>query len=412
MSDRLRRILFAVIFVAAVLAIAYLLYYVFFRRPPEEVVPVEEVPVEVGLPNVNELIEEVEVEVPTEEVEVEVGIPGVDRVASGSFTETDVLTPEIEAQDPAIGADGDMRYYDPADDKFYKVDPAGNIVQLGSAQFPEVEQVTWADTSNETILEFPDGSNVYYDLDSNRQVTLPQEYEEFDFSPNSDQIAFKYMHIDEERRVLAISSPDGSSARTLESLGQNGDRVHVDWSPTGKVAATWGEFVDSTRQELGFIGLNNENFKGTVVEGMGIKSQYTDDGKQLLYSVFSPNTDYQSELWIVDADGDDIGKNRRDLNIRTDAEKCTISSDSETAYCGVPSSNIYGSGLEPGILDDVTDDIYKINLNTGTKTKLAVPVDQDGVPIYRVDQMSVTDDESKLIFQDGNSGQLVKLDLL
>ncbi len=411
LSPTTKRILYAVLLLLAAIAIGYILYVVFFARPGEG--PTNENVNNVnggGLPNINDILSNLNI--PTGNVNAPTtGLPGVDSVASGGLTETEVLTPQVAAQEPAVAKDGSVRYYDPESGKFYKVDGNGNITQIGDAQFRGVETVAWADTTNETILEFPDGSNIYYNLDTGKQVTLPKEFEEFDFSPTSSQIAFKYMHIDPERRVLAVSNPDGSSARTLESLGNHADRVDVEWSPTGKVAASYAEFIDLNRQEVGFVGLKGENFKGTIVEGRGLQSQYSTDGKNLLYSVYSSSTDYKPSLWIVAADGDSIGDNRRELKLNTFADKCAFSSDSTTVYCGVPSSQEYGFGLEPDILEGVPDDIYKINLVTGTKTKVATPVDANGQAVYSVENMVVSSNGSQLYFRDSQTNQLVKVRL-
>jgi hypothetical protein len=403
-----KRILYALVFLAAIVAIGYILYVVFFA--PSQGGNNQNQNQNVnggigGLPNINDILNNIN----SSNTNGAAGIPGIDTVANGGLTETEVLTPQTDTQQPSQGADGSLRYYDATDGKFYKVDGNGKITQMGDAQFRGVENVTWADASNETILEFPDGSNVYYNLDTKKQVTLPKEFEAFDFSPNSSQIAFKYMNIDPERRVLAVSNPDGSSARTLESLGDHADRVTVNWSPTGKIAASYAEFIDLNRQEVGFVGLKGENFKGTIVEGRGLQSQYSEDGKNLLYSVYSSSTDYKPSLWIVGADGDAIGSNRKELQLNTFAEKCAFTADSTTVYCGVPSDQKYGYGLEPDILNGVSDDIYKINLVTGTKTKVATPVGKNGQAIYSVDSMMVSTDGSQIYFRDKTTGQLVKM---
>lgn len=407
LSERTKKILYTILFIAVVIAIAYLLYFVFFRRVEPEVELVNINGELVELPDINELILNAN-EALNEAINE--GLPGVDSVASGSFTETDELT-DVPTQNVSLAKDGTVRYYDASDGKFYKVDANGNIIQIGDAQFSNIETVTWADTTNESILEFPDGSNIYYNHDTGRQVTLPQQAEEFDFSPTSNQIAFKYIHTDPERRALAVSTPDGASIRTLETLGNNEDKVTVEWSPTGRVAATFRDFIDFNRQEVGFVGLNNENFKGTIVEGRGLEYIYSSNGTEMLYSVYSKETEYKPSLWMVEADGENIGNNRRELKINTFAEKCAFSSDGVTAYCGVPSQSYYGFGLEPDIVKDVPDDIYKINTQTGTKTKIAVPVNDEGNASYSVDTMMVSSDDSKLYFRDDNSGKLVKIDL-
>lgn len=407
LSPTTKRILAVSLFLAAVAAIAYILYVVFFGPSQQGGTNGNQNTNGTigGLPNINDILGNIN---GAGNVNAG-GLPGIDDVASGGLTQADVLTPEVDTQEPSVGKDGTVRYYDSTDGKFYKVDANGNITQIGDAQFRGVETVTWADTTNDTILEFPDGSNVYYNLDTKKQVTLPKEFEDFDFSPSSSQIAFKYEHIDPERRVLAVSSPDGSSARTLESLGNNSDHVTVNWSPTGKVAASYAEFIDLNRQEVGFVGLKGENFKGTIVEGRGLQSQYSTDGKNLLYSVYSSSTDYKPTLWIVGADGDSIGSGRKELQLNTFANKCAFASDSTTVYCGVPSDQKYGYGLEPGILDGVPDDIYKIDLVTGSKTKIATPVSSTGQAIYAVDTMMVSKDGTQVYFRDEETGQLVKI---
>lgn len=413
-SPTIKKILYSVLFLAAVGAVVYLMYIVFFR-PSAPTPPVNVNNGNVGLPNVNDILNNANINngnVNNANTAEEPGIPGVDKIAAGGLTETEIITPGINAVDPAASKDDSIRYYSNVDGQFYKVDKNGNVRQLGKAKFANAEKVTWSDASNEVILEFPDGANVYYNLDNDRQVTLPKEYEDFDFSPTGSQISFKYMHIDPERRVLAVSSPDGTGARTLESLGLNGDRVTVDWSPKGTVAARYAEFIDANRQELGFIGLSDENFKTTIVEGRGLRSTYSPDGEQLLYSTYSIDTDYKPTLWTVDADGNNIGKNRQQINVQTFADKCAFASDATTVYCGVPTESRYGFGLEPDILQGVSDDIYKINTKTGAKTRIAIPTDSSGnTGSYSVDNMFVTSDNSALMFRDNTTGQLVRINL-
>lgn len=413
-----KKILYTVLLLAVTLSVGYLLYVIFIYQPQQNANGNQNSGRNIGLPNVNGLLNfngvtntnGTNANVPTN-TNGGSGLPVIDPVASGGNTATTILTPDTEVQDPAPSTDGSMRYYDPNDGKFYHVNENGDISTLSDAQFRGAEKVDWANNSNEVILEFPDKSKVYYNIDTKRQVTLPKEFEEIKFSPTDSQIAFLYMHVDEERRVLAVSSPDGTSAKTLESLGQHADNVMVDWSPTGKVAATYSEFIDANRQTLGFIGLNGENLKGAVVEGRGIRSQYAPNGQQLLYSSYSADTGYKPGLWVVDADGDNIGKNRKQLDVNTFADKCTISSNSKTAYCGVPTQQIYGFGLDEDVLAGVPDEIYKIDLASGVKTKVAVPVNAAGKASYSIKNMMVTKDESTLVFRDSQTGRLVKLDL-
>ncbi len=408
LAPSVKKILYVILFIGAVAAFLFLLYIIFFKPAPPTQPDTNVNNGNIGLPNVNNANG-----APNGNVNEAPpsGIPGIDAVASGGLTQSETITPNVYANDPSVATDGTIHYYYPNDGKFYTVDSNGNIKQLGNATFNGAEKVTWADSTDEAIIEFPDGANIYYNFDTDQQVTLPKEYEDFDFSPNSSAISFKYMHIDPERRVLAVSNPDGSSARTLESLGLNAERVTVDWSPKGTVAARYAEFIDANRQEMGFVGLNGENFKTTIVEGRGLRSTYSPDGEQLLYSTYSKNTSYKPTLWVVDADAENIGKNRKQINVNTFADKCAFGSDSSVVYCGVPTESKFGFGLEPDILKDVPDDIYRIDLNTGVQQRIAVPVNNSGKNTYSIKKLFITNDDSTLVFQDSDTRQLVKVNL-
>lgn len=412
LSERAKRILFIIGFIVATFLFAFAVYWVLFRPSP---IP--------GNENANEGVGEGVL--PDSNVNgprvvntngeigegVEVELPNISTVANGDKTLVTELT-DTPIDFSAIDRDGNsVRYYDPTADQFFRVGANGEPVALSDTAFADVSAVAWSPVRDEAILEFPDGSNILYNFDDGKQVTLPKEFEEFDFSGTGSNIAFKYMHQDEERRVIAVSNPDGSAARTLEALGPNDEKVDVNYSPDGTVAATFREFIDANRQEVGFIGLNNENFKGMVVEGSGFEATWNTDGTQMLYSIYSANTNLKPSLWIVDAKGGDIGKNRIELGVNTWVDKCTLSSDSSVAFCGVPKNLPAGAGIVPDLAKETTDDIYQINLATGQKTRIAIPVDSNGNESTSVQSISLSADESILYYVDALTGRLNKINL-
>lgn len=410
-SPTVKRILLGVLFAAAVGAIMYLLYALFFRAPETTTVNENTNQEVTALPNLNDLLANVNTSDSTANDNLNTALPGPDATAQGALTKATSLTPNVETRNPAVSTDGSLRYYNPQDGGFYKVDDQGNIVQLGDKRFPSASNVTWAPTSNDVIIEFPDSSNVYYDIKSGEQVTLPAEFNEFDFSPTSSQIAFKYEHPDPDRRVIATASPDGSSATTIEELGIYGDRATIDWSPTGKVVAHYSEFSGVESQDVGFIGLKNENFRGMTISGRGLQTQYSPDGLRMLYSTYSGTNGYIPTVKIVDTDGNDIGKNNQHLSLQTFADKCAFSEDSDTVFCGVPAEPQYGMGLSPFLAYGQHDEIYKVDLKTGVQSRVAVPADEEGNAEYRVDEMFVVDNDSAIVFQDGNTGELIRIEL-
>ena len=165
------------------------------------------------------------------------------------------------------------------------------------------------------------------------------------------------------------------------------------------------EGLDFNRQEVYFVGLNGENFKSTIIEGRGLESKWSTTGDKLLYSVYSTNTDLSPQLWIVGAVGDTIGQNRQSISLNTWADKCTFASNNEV-YCAVPETLARGSGMFPELADKTKDNLYKINLTTGTKELIAIP---DGA--YNISEVIVPTDKDFLYFTDKTTGQIYKIDL-
>lgn len=325
-------------------------------------------------------------------------------IADGGLTAT---TPLVSSPtlNPNLSASGDLRYYNKSDGRFYTVDENGNVIRLSDRVFYEVDDVTWAPSTEKAILEYPDGSKIMYDFKTEKQVTLPSYWEDFSFDYSGEQIVAKSMGLDEDNRWLIVSGSDGSKATALEPIGERSDYVFPSWSPNNQIVAMYTKGVDFDRQEVFFVGLNGENFKSTIVEGRGLQSQWSDNGSTLLYSVYHSRDDYKPQLWIVGASGDSIGTNRQSLSLNTWAEKCTFASNSEI-YCAVPENLESGAGMFPELADRTKDNLYKIDLNTGAKTLIAVP---NGA--FNISQIMVPDNQDYLYFTDKLSEMIYQIKL-
>ena len=137
----------------------------------------------------------------------------------------------------AMSNSGALRGYDPLSGKFYRVNADGSVTDLSSQTFYGVDQVAWGNNSDKAVLSYPDGNNVLYDFQTQKQVTLPKHWDDFDFSPQDDAIAAKSLGINEDNRFLIISNPDGTNSQPIQELGNNADKVHVSWSPNDQIVA-------------------------------------------------------------------------------------------------------------------------------------------------------------------------------
>ncbi|MEK7084105.1 MAG: hypothetical protein AAB932_02650 [Patescibacteria group bacterium] len=406
-----KRILFIALFVLVTLLLGYLLYRVFFAKEelpvPTTPPPATVTPPTGGLPTTG------------------AGAPrggAVTPIAPALPTTRErgrtILTPQGEEVrraerlvDQTIAAatsdaEGNPSFYNREDNRFYRIKQDGTTEPMSDQAFFNVQNVTWSPSTNESIIEYPDGANIYYNFDTKKQVTLPKHWEDFSFAPAGDQIAAKSIGLSAENRWLIAANPDGSNTRLIESLGNNERKVTVDWSPNKQIIALsrTGDPLGGDREEVLFVGLQGENFRSTIVEGRDVRSEWSPEGKRLLYSVYSTRSEYKPELWVVNAEGESIGTGRKLLNVSTWADKCAFASE-RYVYCGVPTSLPTGAGFAPALADAIRDEIFRIDASTGIKTKITV----DGA--HTIDSMFVSDDGSTLFFTDKTQNGLFRVQL-
>lgn len=386
-----KQVIFASIFFLLSVGLGLLLYRVFFYTPtktvpqpsadPQAVVdgifPPSEQRTEKELPPPSEELPTAKERVVPELAPPRTTIPKVEKISSA------------DTKNIHLG-DGNMGYYNNNDGKFYTITPQGVVKELSGKVFYNVENTTWSPKNNSAILEYPDGANIYYDFEKEKAATLPKHWEEFDFSPTGSKIAAKSMGFSEENKWLISANPDGTEVQLVEPLGDNADKVIVDWSPNNQVVAlSTTADAEGYRQRLLFVGKNKERFSSTIVEGRGVQTQWSPSGKKLLYSVFRPETDFKPELWIVGGEPGSIGTDRKPLRVTTFAPKCTFGDD-RFVYCGVPRDMPTGAGFGPEIANESPDRLYKIDTVTGRYEEIQLERDNHVIDKVFVDTQSNT----------------------
>jgi len=318
----------------------------------------------------------------------------VERITTDYATHTDIKT------------DGSLRYHNANDGKFYSIQSDGTAKKLSDKVFYNVDNVAWANGKDIAVIEYPDGANIIYDFEKTKQVTVPKHWEEFSFSPKDNQIGAKSIGLSESNRWLVAVNTDGTKTKLIEPMGTYADKVDVSWSPTGQTLALsrTGDIVGTDREEVLFVGLHGENLKSLVVEGFDFRHEWSPDGKNILFSTYSGRSDYKPELWIASSFGNKIGSNRTLLNLNTWTDKCTFAGQT-AIYCAVPKTMPRGAGMAPAIVDDVYDNLYKINLKTKAKTPVSLGGD------YTINNINYDISSNKLLFTDKNKTGIFKVNL-
>lgn len=419
-----KRILFIILFLLAVAALGVLLYFVFLKPPkivPSEVKPSEIETPSAKLPTAQEAWETMTIEeraktgLPLyawpEEKPVAVTPPAVTPIAPeisdialGGKTWINPVSSDA-VQDAVLAVDGqNSYYYNKADGKFYQIDKNGQKQLLSDQTFYNVNKIDWSPIKDKAILEYPDGFKVMYDFQKQKQYTLPKNWQDFSWEPNGQQIAFKSTSKYPENNWLAVARPDGSEAQPIEHMGENADKVTVSWSPNNQVIAfsATGQPQGAFQQEILLIGQHDENFKSLVVDGRGFEPQWSPQGDKIAYSAYNVDSGYRPILYIVNAQGDEIGTGHFNTGLNTWAHKCTFNSGGSSLYCAVPRDLPEGAGMISGLTSNLQDDFYRIDMRTGEVSFLA----EGAMGGQDVEKMYLSSDESLLYFVDKYTGRL------
>ena len=342
---------------------------------------------------------------------VNAGILPVSPVAAGGATVVNEII-DNRTQDAVLDSNNrDFVYYDKASGEFRKVSADGSQKSLlTSDTFPAADKVYWSPNRDKAVVAFPDDSKIVYDFNQKKQYSLPKETTEFSFSSAGNQMVYKYKGTDANERWLAVSSPDGSGAKVVEAIGDKSDFVNVDWSPNNQIVATYARSLGLDRQEIVFLGQNNENFPSVEVKGRNFQSAWSPSGERILYSVSSNETDYNPSLWVMNGAIDKLGQYPQELGVATWPDKCAFGLNNNI-YCAVPKYLPSGSDIYPELADNINDDFYQINLSTGAKTLLASPVNASGYGSFTAEQVYLSANEEFLFFTDKSTGRLYQIRL-
>jgi Tol biopolymer transport system component len=275
---------------------------------------------------------------------------------------------------------------------------------LSDKTFYNINNVVWSPKQERAVIQYPDGYNTIYDFNTEQQYLLPQNWKDFSWSPQGNQIGFKSMGKYSENTWLATANFDGTGAQAVEHMGDNADKVIVSYSPNNQVLAfsETGEARGAFEEEVLLIGLNGENYKSMIVDGRGFEPVWAPQGDKIMYSVYSDENNYLPRLYLIGAQGDQIGSGKIDTGLNTWADKCTFDKNEEYIYCAVPKNLPQGSGMVRELAKDVKDSFYKIDIKTGDSFFLA----EGAMGDYNIDKVYVSDDGTLLYFTEKDTGTL------
>ena len=266
----------------------------------------------------------------------------------------------------------------------------------------------WSPNKDKEITIFEDGlgsvSKYLYDHAINKALPLNKYMESIAWSADGQKIAYHYYNDFTSDNTISISNPDGSNYSII--LKTRMKDLTVDW-PRGTEVFFQEKPSGLVQSSLYSINTLTKSFNEVISDINGLSIKWFIDGSKLIYS----KTDSRGEnLAIFVANRN--GSNSKSLEISTLIEKCTWSQDIRYIYCAIP-KNISEAKLLPDDFYKGTfaadDEFFKINIETGDKTKLLS--DSQMIEIYDANDLFLSPQEDYLFFVNKVNGLLYSIKL-
>ena len=213
-------------------------------------------------------------------------------------------------------------------------------------------------------------------------------------SPDGKKIVYQ------KNNGLFTSDLNGKNQRTLMSDLKLKD-VIVKWPNTNNIALI-SKPSGLAAGGLWFLDIRNSNIKKIISNFFGLEVLLSPDGNSFIYS-YVDQSGKDLRLAVYDKKG-----NQRIINnVSTLIDKCVWSKDSINVYCAVPKSWSDFAVLPDDYYKNAfstSDDIWKINTETGEKTFVLKY-------IGGISNMIVTNDEKNIFFISKENQFLYKLNI-
>jgi hypothetical protein len=221
------------------------------------------------------------------------------------------------------------------------------------------------------------------------------------WSPDSKKIAYLFTDSSGEQNNISIANPDGSGWKNIFKTRL--DNLVIEWPTKEKISLR----LPSSGLAQGILyALNSEtgDFYKVISDTYGLNAKWSPKGDKILFS--STSSKGKSPKLNL---SDEKGTSFKDLNLSGIVDKCVWGKDDRTIFCALP-QDVSQNATWP---DDyykglviLSDDFYKINLETNQKTKIIGSTDEIG---YDAQDLFLSPKEDYLFFINRRDGLLYSL---
>jgi len=241
----------------------------------------------------------------------------------------------------------------------------------------------------------------FYDYTNNQSALLGEKVGFVAWSPDSKKIAYEFIDPVNGQNNISTANPDGTNYKNIFKTRL--DNLIVEWPSKEKISLR--QPPSGLAQGILYaINSATGDFNKILSDIYGLSIKWSPKADKILYS----STDDRGRNPKLTL-SDETGANSKDLKLAGIADKCAWSKDDRTIFCALPqelSANaIWPDDYYKGLVI-LSDDFYKINLETGDKTKILGSSDQVS---YDAQELFLSPKEDYLFFINKRDGLLYSL---
>lgn len=306
-----------------------------------------------------------------------------------------------------IGADGKtVKYYSRENGNLFESDFDGDAVKkISSVSLKNIIKIIWSPDKNRVVGVFSQENKVkkyFYDYTTNQTAQLNQNIGYVSWSRDSRQIIYQFTDKQTDKNTISVANPDGASWKDV--LKTRLDDLIIEWPAKNKVSLQ----TKPSGLSGGLLAVFDPalgDFKTIISDSFGLSAKWSPIADKFIYSSTSAGGK-NPKISLADANGQRIGSWFENGL----ADKCVWSSDNKTIFCALPQeisqSAVWPDDYYKGLVV-LADDFYKINLETGARTKIA-PQLRDAAG-YDAQDLFLSPQEDRLFFVNKKDGLLYGL---